>query len=363
VTPTFLHELYQVPADTRSTVPSNIQGVASFLEQYYSPSDLQEFFALFFNTSDGQTVAKQIGENDASNPGTEAELDVQYLMSVGAGVQTWVYYTAGRAPNPENEPFLDWLTTVAGEDTIPNVFSVSYGEDEKSVGLDYGGRVNAEFQKVGARGVSIMFASGDDGAGGNCTGSRYTPDFPSGSPWVTAVGGLIGGTAGATPTGEATDSISGGGFSDYWPMPAYQQAATAYYFKNAQGLPPAQNWNQTGRGYPDVAAQSEMFVVVQDGVPLPGVGGTSCASPSFTGVISLLNDARLAAGKTALGFLNPLIYQIAPANANSFNDVTEGSNMDCDFGSAFPAWANWDAATGWGSPNYSLLKPIVLALP
>lgn len=32
------------------------QAIASFLEQYYSPGDLQEFFALFQNTSKGRTV-------------------------------------------------------------------------------------------------------------------------------------------------------------------------------------------------------------------------------------------------------------------------------------------------------------------
>jgi hypothetical protein len=40
------------------------------------------------------------------------------------------------------------LTLLASEPTIPAVISVSYGEDEKSVGLDYGSRVNVEFQKV-----------------------------------------------------------------------------------------------------------------------------------------------------------------------------------------------------------------------
>ena len=44
------------------------------------------------------------------------------------------------------------------------------------------------FKKLGIRGISIMFAAGDDGTGGNCSDSgRFTPDFPSGSPWVTAV--------------------------------------------------------------------------------------------------------------------------------------------------------------------------------
>jgi hypothetical protein len=57
-----------------------------------------------------------------------------------------------------------------------------------------------------------MFAAGDDGTGGNCSDSnRFTPDFPSGSPWVTAVGGTIGGIPGKSPTDEIADSISTSG--------------------------------------------------------------------------------------------------------------------------------------------------------
>ena len=40
---------------------------------------------------------------------------------------------------------------------------------------------------------------------------------------------------------------------------------------------------------------------------VPGVAGTSCAAPTFSGVISLVNDRRLAAGKSSLGFLNPFL--------------------------------------------------------
>ena len=54
-------------------------------------------------------------------------------------------------------------------------------------------RVNIELQKLGARGVSILFASGDigvsrvEGDGDNCT--TFSATFPASSPWVTAVGG------------------------------------------------------------------------------------------------------------------------------------------------------------------------------
>ena len=40
------------------------------------------------------------------------------------------------------------------------------------------------------------------------------------------------------------------------------------------------------------------------------MGGTSCASPATGGMVGLLNDARLKAGKTSLGFLNPMLCKL-----------------------------------------------------
>ena len=58
----------------------------------------------------------------------------------------------------------------------------------------------------------------------------------------------------------------------------------------------------------------------------------SCAAPTFSGVVALLTDLRLAAGRSGLGYLNPLFY----ANPGAFNDVTEGSNPGCGT-NGFPA--------------------------
>ena len=38
------------------------------------------------------------------------------------------------------------------------------------------------------------------------------------------------------------------------------------------------------------------------------VSGTSCAAPTFSGIVARINAARLAAGKSTLGFLNPFLY-------------------------------------------------------
>ena len=66
-----------------------------------------------------------------------------------------------------------------------------------------------------------MFASGDSGVGGQYNGRKclkFDPNFPVSSPYVTGVGGtaLFG-------KDEKVNGLSGGGRSNYFPMPAYQE--------------------------------------------------------------------------------------------------------------------------------------------
>ena len=67
-------------------------------------------------------------------------------------------------------------------------------------------------------------------------------------------------------------------------------------------------------------------------------GGTSASSPTFADIVALLNDARIAAGKSPLGFLNPLIYSKGTA---AFNDITVGSNPECGT-QGFSCAVGWD---------------------
>merc|ERR1711862_309012 len=126
------------------------------------------------------------------------------------------------------------------------------------------------------------------------------------------------------------------------------------------GLPDQsqRQYNTSGRAYPDISAQAMNFVVVDHGIPLPGVAGTSCASPIAAGIVSLLNDVRLQNGKSSLGFLNPFIYE----NMAAFNDITKGSNGGGLCGEGWPAKTGWDAATGVGTPNYAELAKVVAGL-
>jgi tripeptidyl-peptidase-1 len=78
--------------------------------------------------------------------------------------------------------------------------------------------------------------------------------------------------------------------------------------------------------------------------------------------VSLLNGARLAAGKTTLGLLNPLLYSILDREPSIFHDITSGNNPGCG-SPGFAAQAGWDPVTGVGSPDFGKLVDFVLGLP
>lgn len=105
------------------------------------------------------------------------------------------------------------------------------------------------------------------------------------------------------------------------------------------------------------------------------VGGTSASSPvrtslcsappdgnfnpidqTFASVISLLNDARIAAKLPTLGFLNPWLYS---QGYKGLNDIVTGSNPGCGT-PGFQAVSGWDPVTGLGTPNFGLLKDLTL---
>jgi tripeptidyl-peptidase-1 len=265
----------------------------------------------------------------------------------------------------ENEPYLDFFTYLVGlpDDKLPQVLTTSYGEDEQSVPPTYAKKVCDIIGQLGVRGVSVIFSSGDTGVGSACqtndgkNTTRFLPIFPAACPYVTSVGGTV-----HVEPEEAVD-FSSGGFSDLWERPAYQDKAIKTYLgklgKKWDGL-----YNPEGRGFPDVAAQGQGFRVVEKGRE-QAVGGTSASAPVFASVVALLNNARLASGKPAMGFLNPWIYS---QGYQGLNDIKRGGSSGCtgrDIYSGLPApyvpYASWNATEGWdpvtgyGTPDFKLL--------
>lgn len=204
----------------------------------------------------------------------------------------------------------------------------------------------------------------------NTTTGIFSPNFPASCPWVTAVGGsqlsLANRTweSGAPFPPEtafrwerpATEDVltSGGGFSRVFETPAYQSRATEMYLDHSdqvghlRNLTSAGYINPTGRGYPDVSALANGYLMYVRG-ELHQVVGTSASIPVVASMIAKINDARMHAGKGSVGFINPTLYQYA---SEFIRDITTGHNLGCGLSKAYPATQGWDAVTGLGSVDF-----------
>jgi len=366
-TPSVLRTRYNLSSTDVGSHPGNKQMTAQFLEQYFHQTDLSEFMRIFVGDEfpHKTQIDKIIGPDEGWRAKVEATLDVEYMMSTGANISTWFWSTPGR--HETQEPFLEWLLNVSSTKDVAPVCSVSYSDYESTLSKAYMTRINQEFAKAGVRGISLLFASGDSGAGCKETTKEhyiYNPMFPSSSPFVTTIGGTVFDNP-FEITGENTDFISGGGFSTIFPRPSYQDAAVKQFLSTAgKQLPDAHYFNPGGRGFPDLAALSDNYWIVANKIPTPYISGTSCSTPVWSGIISLINDVRLSNNKTVLGFLNPMIYSKLTSNETGVTDIVRGCHVGCldsETLEGFCAQGGWDPTTGWGVPNYKTLIKTMLS--
>ncbi|KAI5288248.1 vesicle formation at the endoplasmic reticulum [Ascosphaera aggregata] len=388
ITPDCLRRLYNMENFTSIPNPKNKLFISGYLNEFA----VQKDFTTFLNKYAKEYADNRfsfIGVSNATNPqndtpydSLEASLDVDYAIGLSNADATYIG-TAGDGPLiPDNdapeqtgnvtEPYLDqidYLLSLSDEE-LPSVLSTSYGENEQQIPRDYADAVCLGFAKLGARGVSVIFSSGDEGVGQACMSNdgknqtRFNPIFPATCPYVTSVGA----THQVEP--ERATSFSSGGFSEHWPQPEYQKAAVETYL--LYHLAPG-TWdglyNPSGRGFPDVAAQGWNFHIINKGKDVK-TGGTSASAPTFAAVIYNLNSIRLSVGKPTLGFLNPFLYGVAQ---KSLNDITHGGSEGCTGtdsrsklktpyvpGASWNATLGWDPVTGLGTPDFEKLAKLVL---
>jgi len=168
----------------------------------------------------------------------------------------------------------------------------------------------------------------------------------------------VGATKGFNPEVAASDPssgfASGGGFSNYFLRSEYQSGSVPAYIS---GIEPEYSglYRSSGRAYPDVAAQGQQVATTWNGKE-KSIDGASASTPIVAGVLTLVNDALIAAGKSPLGFLNPWLYS---EGYKTFTDITSGSTAGCNT-TCFPAKEGWDAVTGFGTPDFLKLKAMAL---
>ncbi|KAI0264974.1 family S53 protease [Gloeopeniophorella convolvens] len=353
-TPSCAQQLYGIPT-TPATQSSNKLAVSGFIEQFANQADLKRFLQTFrtdlpsTNTFTLQTIDGGSNPQGQSQAGDEADLDVQYTVGLASNVPTFFISVGENFQDGDLEGFLDIINFLSGESAPPQVLTTSYGQNENTISRSLANTLCNAYMSLGARGVSILFASGDGGVSGSQSGrcTTFLPTFPSGCPFMTSVGA----TQNVNP--ETAASFSSGGFSNYFATPSYQTSAKSAFLSKL-GNTNSGKFNTSGRGFPDVAAAGTDVEIVFQGSSTP-VDGTSCASPIFASVVSLLNDRLIAAGKPVLGFLNPFLYS---TGASALNDITSGSNPGCNT-NGFSATAGWDPVTGLGTPNWTKLLAAV----
>ncbi len=224
------------------------------------------------------------------------------------------------------------------------------------------------FKHGAVQGIGFYFSSGDFGDelantcflqdGTPCFPGFKHPDWPTGDPWVTSVGGTSlainkdGNRSFETGWGTSqwrlnsagtawTRNVApfqygaGGGFSQIFPQPRYQNGVV---HNNPTG----------GRAVPDIGLDADpttgMLVgITQDfgtadtkfgtGIKYGEfrIGGTSLASPLMAGI-----QADAQHGRHRIGFANPLIYSLARENEEHsvYYDVTpqgDQGNIRSDF--------------------------------
>ncbi len=309
IIPGFIRDLYNIP---QTSFPLSSIGVVEFLD--YSSYDKTELTTMLTETNNPQF---QVPANQTIGPfagdGLESVLDVQYGLTLARGGSVW-FWTGERW-------LLDFALQVSAtpDSGVPKVFSMSWGWPSNSMcaaesgpaqcqqgwsSEQYSLRVDSEFAKIAARGITLVGASGDQGAPGDnfyqCQ-PGLSDIMPASSLWVTAIGATqLGSKAAlrkrgssfspkAQPYGapicrsllhpfgikcadgsqrnEITCSYaqgalitSGGGFQAYLAMPAWQRTAVQTYLGKAK-LPSSQYFNASNRGFPDVSALGHEYLV------------------------------------------------------------------------------------------------------
>lgn len=339
---------YNFPTD----VNGNGQAVAILeLGGGYRRRDLTTYFReLGLKTPKINAISVDHGKNNPSGDPNSADgevmLDVEIVGAVAQGARIVVYF----APNTDRG-FLDAISSAIHDSRYqPSIISISWGAAESEWTGQALQNMNQVFQEAAALGVTVFCAAGDNGSSdgvannGKTGDSAAHVDFPASSPYVVACGGTHIEVVGDAITREVVwndgknGGATGGGISDQFEKPEYQQAAK---------IPPSVNADsRVGRGVPDVAGDASPrsgYLVRVDGQEF-AIGGTSAVAPLWAGLTALLNQAL----KRPLGYINPQLYQLGQKDV--FRDIITGNNDLTNVG-GYAAQKGWDPCTGLGSPD------------
>jgi subtilase family serine protease len=353
-----------------------LSDVASFRSQFGLPAKAPQ---VIVNGADPGIIS--------SDEETEADLDVEWSGAVAKGAT--VAFVVSASTNTTDG--IDLSTQYLVDNNIASVISVSFGSCEASMGTAGNAFYNSLWQQAAAQGISVFVSAGDSGSAG-CDAPSSAPASHgfavsglASTPYNVAVGGTEFSDASASNYWNSSNNAQEASAKGYIPEVVWNESSYTSAGASGNGLWAGSGgvstvyatptW-QTGTGVPttdpgasahhrympDVslsAAGHDGYLVVQEG-GLYLVGGTSASSPSFAGILAMID--QYSGGRN--GNPNAKFYPLAASAPSVYHDVTAGTNaVPCKGGSpncsaakpavgklnGYAAGAGYDLATGWGS--------------
>jgi subtilase family serine protease len=319
----------------------------------YDPSDVATYYSCYGITTNPTTINVDGGASGAYSD--EATMDVEQTAGLAPGANIEVY--AG--PNSGNGP-TDIYTQMADDDTA-TILTTSWGDCE----VDPSNDPQAEepiFEQMAAQGQTMIASAGDEGSS-DCNGiTNNDPavDDPASQPYVTGVGGLtVTNITGPVETvwNDGTNSgggASGGGQSQIWSRPSWQQAPGITASDTMRMVPDLSVIGDPDTGFVQYFTGSAGgFCHRSCSGGWGTIGGTSISSQLVGGLIAV--SAQFC-GVSRLGFINPTLYAMDQSGVG-FTDVTTGNN-DLFGEGVYSAGVGYDMASGLGSPDAGFITGI-----
>lgn len=358
----------------------------------------------FSNVFGVQSISPQI-INDGPDPGDlgggeEAEATLDATWSGAIAPQATVDFVVSASTNTTDGVDLSELYII--DNNLASVMTESFGSCDTLANSSEAAGASTLAEQGAAQGITYMVSAGDSGAAG-CDDPNTAPAI--GGLAVNVLGTSFNVVVGGTQLNENGDD------SKYWSSQNNQQnlgsalsyipedvwnescfscqfpnlfssgGGASFYFKpkptwqsGVNGIP-----SDGTRDQPDVsltAALHDPYLLCLEGSCVPDsngfisvflIGGTSASSPSFAGIMNLVNQMYGPQGQA-----NYVLYSLAknenssfsqcnasnattpPASTCVFNDVTVGNNS-VPGQTGFSAAAGYDLATGLGSVNVNNL--------
>ena len=335
-----------------------------------------QYFRSFFGLPANDPVFVHNGTDPGNLGGGEegeADLDVQWSGAVAPNAT--IKFVISKSTTTTDG--VDLSAQYIVNNNVAKVMSTSFGQCESSMGTTENNFYNNLWSQAATQGITSFVSSGDSGAagcnGGNdTTGSGAAVSGLASTPYNVGVGGTqFNDTASPSTwwssTNNATDkssalsyipevawnesgNVSGG--SGLWASSGGQSSIyTKPSWQVCVGVPAT-----NARFVPDIsltAAGHDGYLVVTGHTStvsgLGSVGGTSASSPSFAGLMALVNQKTA----TSWGNANTKFYSLANAQYASggtviFHDVTSGNNSVPGV-TGFSCGTGYDAVTGVGT--------------